>query len=1852
MKKLLSVLISFSIFFSSVSAVSALDIELPKSLDSFTEDVTALINAQPELIISEDEMLSAGEVEPDVSDDSGAAVVHDTNRLIVKSSKSVDPLNSINSVSGYNDLHILQFANDEDCDAAFEHYSALSYVEYVQEDCVLTESVVNESEAVFEEAAMSISSQYQSDFFGYTDAKANMGSSEVVVAVVDSGVANDHEFLAGRVIPTGFDSINNESCYDDRGHGTHVAGIIVANTKSNVKVKPYKVLSSSGEGTDMQVYLGIQAAVEDGVDVINLSLTRVGESEVIHEAVINAYNAGITVVAAAGNNNENVGEKFYSPASFPEVICAVSISTTRYKADTSNWGSSKDLSAPGVDILSSYLNNTYKIMSGTSMAAPFISCCVAYLLSTGTYYSPDDAYTKLYDKTRAGGGTHNIHYVCPGTLVNSKNICSTPVFTYTSGDFAGYLDVKITCPTDGATIMYRTSDMNSNVYYEYTSPVRISETTTFTAYAFCKNYKNSSSKSATYTKNSVDASMFVIDENDVLIGYTGTDTEVSVPGYFNGGCVTKVASTAFSGNTDITSVSFSKYVTTIGENAFEGCTSLASVSGSGVTEIETEGFKDCSSLTTVALPLTVTIGDNAFESCTSLTSLTVSKATTIGTRAFENSGITTITGSKFTSIGDYAFYGSGIENISLSAVTSIGSNAFAYCENLASVTLEKATSIGDFAFYCCDNLTDVTLSCMTNLGNSVFKNCTALSTVTSDTITEIGDYTFYGCSALKTLNMSALTTVGDYTFAETGLESISLPAATTLGEKAFGDCLSLKSVALASMIDFVSEAFNGSVNVETLSIINAKTFSFGDGKLSDCFPNITTFTNTKGVANIPDYFFDGCTKLSSISFPNIISVGDYAFRGTAIDTLKLNSATTFGEGAFADMQYLETVSLQKAETIDFSIFSGSTNVKNITLNITTLPEDFRCYDIFPNIQYFKSDNVESIPDYAFKGCKDLYYYYFFHVTSVGCEAFCGTAVEDPYFAYSIKKIGERAFADCTNLGNVSISGLSGVDDGFNINIFENSESTVTILNLNGLYLTNSDELEQLDFQKFVNLQEIALNKQPIIPANAFKGCSALKKIIMGYCTTIGTNAFADCTSLTTVSLPLCTDIGSGAFSGCTGLESFSADKVTTFDFDSFNGCTNLKTLSFNSVLEFPVDDNGRFELSGLDNLESFSADSIDVVPANFLSGCEKLKTVSFYNAGEIGEYAFYNTSLTSYNLPCTTIIGDYAFYGTDITAVAFDSLASVGDYAFSECDLLADITITSDITVGEGAFSCCDGVGSIVLTGVQSLPVNAISGCPNVTYLDLTNVTELSVESDGSSYVNDKPLLVSFYADCVEYIPESYFENNPLLEDASIFAVTTVGNKAFMNTNLRDITAEELAKIGDYAFYGTELSSVDLAFATEIGDYAFSGCEYLSQFVIGNDFEYIKLGEGVCENNTALTNVAIYGENIELPAYTFKNCSKLSKLYATSSWRTSGNYAKLISIGDEALYGCKAMNLDKIRIDEIQVLGKNALEGLSDTTNTTTADYILPDLISVDEGAFGDLTIWSIALENVEILNDIPECSYVVIGSDIQEFSCDATDATICAYENSVVDVFCEENGLNFKKYDGIENINIDVEPLVKGYENQLYFEPIGFNLTYNWYACNNPDRSDAVEITTTMDDPRYIEPIELFFDTYEENKYTYFYCVATSTENGNVSEIQSALSKNLFATIRGTEDTFIDFMEHKLFTHSLDNINTLDNIIKVDGDIQAFPSYTTENENCYGTGSAIFVMNGESISSISLAVVVYGDINGDGMIDVLDISEIEKVSNGNSTLDGDYKTAADIDSDGAINASDYQAAVNKALAS
>lgn len=207
----------------------------------------------------------------------------------------------------------------------------------------------------------------------------------IKVAVLDTGIDLTHPDLQAN-IKGSYNTINpTKSANDDNGHGTHVAGIIGAldNTIGIIGVGPQidlyavKVLSRSGSGYLSDIIEGLDWAIQNGMQVVNMSLGTNSDVQSFHDAVIRVNQAGIAQVAAAGNDGGAVDY----PAAYPEVIAVSATSNTDAIASWSSRGPEVDLTAPGVNIYSTYKGKIYKTLSGTSMAAPHIAGTVALLLS-------------------------------------------------------------------------------------------------------------------------------------------------------------------------------------------------------------------------------------------------------------------------------------------------------------------------------------------------------------------------------------------------------------------------------------------------------------------------------------------------------------------------------------------------------------------------------------------------------------------------------------------------------------------------------------------------------------------------------------------------------------------------------------------------------------------------------------------------------------------------------------------------------------------------------------------------------------------------------------------------------------------------------------------------------------------------------------------------------------------------------------------------------------------------------------------------------------------------------------------------------------------------------------------------------------------------------------------------------------------------------------------------------------------------------------------------------------------------------------------------------------------------------
>lgn len=216
------------------------------------------------------------------------------------------------------------------------------------------------------------------------------GSGQITVAVVDTGIDIQHADLKGKIVHP-YNAVTGGTSFSPADHGTHVAGIIaatmnrtgIAGIAPQVKLMPINVFSGDGAYT-ADVIKGIIYAVNNGADVINLSLGDYVYDPGLHYAVNYAYNHGVVVIAAAGNDNT---DSYIYPAAYEEVIGVSAVDKNDYITYFSNYGDYIDLSAPGKDIYSTLPHNRFGSMDGTSMAAPVVSGVAALVLSKNPYLS-------------------------------------------------------------------------------------------------------------------------------------------------------------------------------------------------------------------------------------------------------------------------------------------------------------------------------------------------------------------------------------------------------------------------------------------------------------------------------------------------------------------------------------------------------------------------------------------------------------------------------------------------------------------------------------------------------------------------------------------------------------------------------------------------------------------------------------------------------------------------------------------------------------------------------------------------------------------------------------------------------------------------------------------------------------------------------------------------------------------------------------------------------------------------------------------------------------------------------------------------------------------------------------------------------------------------------------------------------------------------------------------------------------------------------------------------------------------------------------------------------------------------
>ena len=938
--------------------------------------------------------------------------------------------------------------------------------------------------------------------------------------------------------------------------------------------------------------------------------------------------------------------------------------------------------------------------------------------------------------------------VISGDILNI-NRCSSPVITCDNNI------LTISCKTEGAAIYYTTDgsvpDENA---LRYTSPISYTTNQIIRAIAIAEGYESSSVKNF-YDKelieNVTDAqgikyTLKQADDNSLYYSVTGhadeLNAEIVIPADL-GGCPVKIIEEkVFEGCTDLSSITISNSVTTIGARAFYGCSNLSTVIlGSQLMTIGEYVFGLCTSLSSITIPNSVTtIGKFAFDGCSSLTSITIGNN-----------------------------------------VTALRGGTFYYCTSLTDINVPNSVTI-------IESEEEIRWRWLENIGNpgiyGVFEGCSSLSSVTiPNSVTSIGDDAFRGCSGITMVTSEISTPFAVDAFGESNANNATLvvpQGSRTAYQSADGwngfafiyeegeTIYAKKQTDEQGLYYTLKQADDGSfyysvtghsdeMNAEIVipaDIGGCPVRNIEGGGFRDC-SNLTSVTIPNSVTSIGERAFWGCNGLTSITLPSSVTCEGYdPFNGTSLNDVKI-------------------------VILDYSEFCNNTAIKVFGYSVPIHLLDNEGNEI---TEYVIPEGVTSICDRAFFFCSNLSSITIPEgVTTIGGEAFRGcSSLSSIMIPSSVTTMGWAAFSGCSDLQMVT----SEISTPFAVDVFGGSNASNATLIVpkdsrngykstdgwgfafiyeegetiyakkqtdeQGLYYTlkqaddgsfyysvtgHSDEMdteiiiptdldgcpvktiEEYDFSSCTDLTSVTIpNSITSIGKDAFYGCGLVSVTIPNSVTTIGDDAFYECRDLTSVKIGNgIASIGYRLFSDCENLTSVKMGKnVSSIGKYAFNGCSSLASITLPDVLESIGD--FAFRKCGLTSVSI--PGSVQTIGQEAFRECGNLATVGLEDGlTAIGKDAFTNCALASITIPnSVTSIGEAAFtlnYNLT-TAILGDGITEISDRMFKQCTALTSVTIPDDVTdIGREAFWYCTSLTSIKLPeSLSSMGDNVFDGCP------------------------------------------------------------------------------------------------------------------------------------------------------------------------------------------------------------------------------------------------------------------------------------------------------------------------------------------------------------------------------------------------------------------------------------------------------------------------------------------------------------------------------------------------------------
>ncbi len=648
-----------------------------------------------------------------------------TKRLIVKTDNEIISTHSIDSFFGLG-YQIFQYNDNDSLNKDKELLSNKGY-DFCNDSIIaatdFSSGTLDNGEDLWSYEHLDIDNVLNR----YSDKACN----EIVVGVIDSGIDKTHELFSDRIIPNDLNfsssgKLNDSS--DDEGHGTSVSGVIAKSTPNNVKIKPYKFLDKMGKGTVAQ-FIAVAEYIlceKDKPDILNLSFGAYNfdgedlQSELCERLV----DAGITVVLSSGN--DNLPTKYLSPSS-DSAITVGAYNSDYQICSFSNYGEEIDVAAPGKNIYTACLGNKYGSVSGTSVAAPFVSAACAYALMNSPKSTPAEIKNQIENNSICMGEDEDAYFgsgmLSIANVVNQSELSAEPDLkeaVYNESQMLSFDNIP-----DNTKLIYTTdlsvpTNDNGLVYSE---PLVIDNDVQINYALVNDNDYLSDVKSCNYTiQYYSDESDFKISLLGVITSYSSDKKNIVVPEKINGITPVEIGKNVFS-NSSVTSIVLPDTIKKI-NYGFENLTTLKHIIALGVTTL-TNAFSGCTNLRDEVMP-NVTSASSSFTNCSMLHSIDFGNSLTkLSNNDFAGTGLVSLDApnATHTLTGQKVFSSSTLVKVNLPMMKKIGDYDFAYCKYLQQVNTPNVTSLGSHCFDGCTMLKEFDASNIDTLSKEALSFC-------------------------------------------------------------------------------------------------------------------------------------------------------------------------------------------------------------------------------------------------------------------------------------------------------------------------------------------------------------------------------------------------------------------------------------------------------------------------------------------------------------------------------------------------------------------------------------------------------------------------------------------------------------------------------------------------------------------------------------------------------------------------------------------------------------------------------------------------------------------------------------------------------------------------------------------------------------------------------------------------------------------------------------------------------------------------------------------------------------------------------------------------------------------------